>query len=112
MGRRSISFSRPSTTTQKTDQTNTALLGAVAGSAISGATSTSTPVITTCPPEDTTFMCKLTRFYNIFKMILSIIIIIILIIGGIWILMSLMKSSRGGKMKGGGCGCASSSKWL
>jgi len=67
----------------KNNNTGLALAGGAAlGSTAGGGVSS--PVLTTCPPEDKTFMCKLTRFYNSFKMILSIILTVLLIVGGIW----------------------------
>lgn len=54
----------------------------------------STPVLTSCPPEDRTFMCKLTRFYNSFKMILGIITTVILIVVAIWFAYIWYKSRR------------------
>lgn len=91
----------------KKDDSNKALLGGAAAGALTGGGGVSTPVFTSCPPEDKTFMCKLTRFYNSFKMILSIIATVIIIIGVIWLVWSYWKSSRGGKMmKKGGCGCS------
>lgn len=64
--------------------------GALAGSA----GGLSTPVLTSCPPEDKTFMCKLTRFYNSFKMILGIIVTVILIVVALWFAYVWYKSSR------------------
>lgn len=92
---------------KKDDTTNKALLGGAAVGALSNVTGTSTPVLTSCPPEDTTFMCKLTRFYNSFKMILNIIFTIITIIAVIWLVWYFWKSSRSSVKRGGGCGCSS-----
>ena len=72
--------SRPATKSN----TTSALLGAGAASVASSAVGASTPVLSTCPPEDTTFMCKLTRFYNSTKMILSLVIIFAIILGALW----------------------------
>lgn len=74
---------------------NTQLLtGAAGGAVASGITDTSTPIISSCPPDDKTFMCKLTRFYNSFKMIIGIILIIAIICFVAWFLWSLYKSKK------------------
>lgn len=73
--------------------------GAIAGSVLSGGSSTSTPVLTACPPEDKTFMCRLTRFFNSFKMILSLIITFISIIVVIWVAWYFWKTYYGSGKK-------------
>lgn len=81
---------------QNKNNTNSTGL-ALAGGAALGSTAgggVSAPVLTTCPPEDKTFMCKLTRFYNSFKMILSIILTILLIVGMIWLAVWWYRSKR------------------
>jgi len=94
-------------TNKNDDTTNKALIGGVAAGALSNATGTSTPVITSCPLEDTSFMCKLTRFFNSFKMILNLIVTVITIIVVIWVAWYFWKSyRRTGVKKGGGCGCS------
>jgi len=78
------------------NNTNTTGLALAGGAALgaSGGVGVSTPVLSTCPPEDKTFMCKLTRFYNSFKMILSIIVTFILIVVGSWFAYTWYKSRR------------------
>ena len=113
MKKRSVAIS-----TSKKNENNQALLGAVAGGAVANMTSTSTPVIMTCPPDDTTFMCKLTRFYNSFKMIISLVLIVLGIVVAAWVAWTLYKSGSGVAMVknqykthlraagGGACGCS------
>lgn len=83
-------------TQRKNNQSNVgagaAALGAGALAGSGGGVST--PVLTSCPPEDRTFMCKLTRFYNSFKMILGIITTVILIGVAIWLAYVWYKSRR------------------
>lgn len=103
---------RLSSSSKKTDDTTgKALLGGAAAGAVANTTGAITPVITSCPPDDKTFMCKLTRFYNSFKMILGIITTVIGIGVLIWLAWSYWKSTRGsvGSKKGGGCGCSGAS---
>lgn len=69
---------------KKDDGTTAAIGGAVAGTALSGASGTSTPILMGCAPDDTSFMCKLARFSNILKMIIGIIVILVLIVLVIW----------------------------
>jgi hypothetical protein len=64
--------------------TTSAIGAGVAGGLLTNATSVNSPILTSCPPEDTSFMCKLNRFFNSLKMIISIVIIFILIIAVIW----------------------------
>ena len=74
--------------------TNTGLAVA-GGAALAGSGGgVSTPVLTTCPPEDKTFMCKLTRFYNSFKMIFGIISTIILVLFVMWFAYTWYKARR------------------
>jgi len=74
--------SRPAT--KSTGNTTSALLGAGAASVASSAVGANTPVLSTCPPDDRTFMCKLTRFYNSTKMIISLVLIFGTIIVALW----------------------------
>jgi hypothetical protein len=80
--------------TQQSNVTTGAVGGALAGGALSNATSMSSPILMSCPPEDTTFMCRLTRFYNSFKMIIGIIVIIVLIALVIWFATLYFKNRR------------------
>jgi hypothetical protein len=76
----------------KNDGTTAAVGGAVAGTALSGATGTSTPILMGCAADDTTFMCKLARFFNTVKMIIGLIVIFVLIILVIWFAYKWYKS--------------------
>jgi|APGre2960657404_1045060.scaffolds.fasta_scaffold59805_3 hypothetical protein len=83
--------SRPATKGTTATNASSALLGAGAASVASSAVGANTPVLSTCPPEDTTFMCKLTRFYNSTKMILSLVIIFAVILGALWFAYAFFK---------------------
>lgn len=104
-GMRSISIA------QRKDSNGKALLAGAGAGAVANTTGASTPVLMTCPPEDKTFMCKLARFYNIFKMILGILVTVIVIGVLLWYGWKLFKSRPSGKKSGGGCGCESKS-WM
>lgn len=55
-----------------------AALGAGAGVAL--LSNTSTPTLTNCSSEDKSFNCKLTRFFNNTKMIITLIIMLLALI--------------------------------
>jgi hypothetical protein len=74
----------------KNNGTNAALAGAGLG-AVSGA---STPILSSCPPDDTSFMCKLSRFYNIVKMLIGLVVIFVLIGLVLWFGINWWRSRR------------------
>jgi hypothetical protein len=71
MARRRIRMTRPGS--QEENAGSKAALATGALGAMSGA---DTPVVSTCPPSDTSFMCRLSRFYNSVKMILNLLVIL------------------------------------
>ena len=70
--------------------TKTALTGGAVG-ALGGAT---TPTITSCPPDDKSFYCKLTRFVNIIKLFITIIVITVAIGFFLWFGIGYIKDMR------------------
>jgi hypothetical protein len=71
--------------------TNALLAGGAVGALTGGA---STPTLTTCPPDDKSFYCKLVRFVNTIKLFITIILIIGAIAFGIWFAYSYIKNMR------------------
>ena len=52
--------------------------GAILGAGVMGATAGGTSV-TTCSSEDKTFYCRMTRWFNIMKMIFGFIMVMVII---------------------------------
>lgn len=82
------------TANQRNDGTTTA----IATGALGALSNVSTPIVANCAPDDNSFMCKMTRFYNSTKMIISIIVLfivvaIVLYLGTKW-LKGFMSSNR------------------
>ena len=70
--------------------------GAGAGALTSGAGGTT---VTSCPPDDQSFYCKLSRFTGIVKMILFLITVIVFVIALFYLWKSLRGSSATGKRR-------------
>lgn len=95
---RGISRALPKSTTNNDE--NTGNKAALAAGAVGLMSNVNNPTVTSCAPDDPSFYCKLTRFFNSTQMILNLLVIFIAIIAGVYFAWSWFKgSSRQRKMK-------------
>lgn len=95
-GRRISRAITNTTTTKKDDGAGTK--AALAGGAAGLMTDVANPTVTSCASDDSTFYCKLTRFFNSTKMIINLIITLIVIIALVYFGWKWWKQSQKGGM--------------
>lgn len=66
-----------SASARNTENKNAGTNAALAAGATGAMSGVSAPIFTACAPEDTSFYCRLTRFLNIVKMLLSLVFIFV-----------------------------------
>lgn len=95
-GRRIARTVMNTTSTKKDD--GAATKAALAGGAAGVMTDVANPTVTSCASDDSTFYCKLTRFFNSTKMIINLIITLIAIIAVVYFGWKWFKQPKRGGM--------------
>ena len=76
------------------DNNNNSTNAALAGGAVGALSGVNNPTITSCSPDDTSFYCRLTRFFNSIQMVLRLVLIVIAVGFGLYFGYTWYKSRK------------------